>query len=339
MIPWEHVESQLEKLQNGLLKLEDLHPQTLDTLHGSMWGLNHRYKTLFAAMEEDKDKIIAYSLHRIRLLLGKNKAKFPRCEPKKPAVGLGTYGWKYDHHIIQEAVRLDVPLIDTAEGYGYGKVETELGKALQGISCNRVATKVRRDHMSEASFEMAAFRSKKKLGSIPWIFQTHFPNDRHSEAFIARMFNRLWRWGYTKHVGLGNSSIDQVELVQRNLREIHLYSIQVRYNLMDRRIEESLLPYCQERQILVIAYSPLGQQFKKLHRPILDHIAREIGCTPVQVALAWICRHPGAVPIPRTNNIRHLNENVEASQIKLTSSQISVLEEEYGKWVVHKAHP
>lgn len=82
-------------------------------------------------------------------------------------IGLGTYRWKYDCSLINQAIELGVKLIDTAESYGYGKVETELGKV--NLSDALIATKVARNHMSQGAVMNAAYRSLVRLGiaSIP----------------------------------------------------------------------------------------------------------------------------------------------------------------------------
>ena len=104
---------------------------------------------------------------------------------------------------------------------------------------------------------------------------------------------------------------------------------QVQFNLLDQRIKGALLPYCQERGILVLAYSPLGQRFKQLHRPVLDDLAHKYDSTPAQVALAWLLGHPGVMPIPRTNNLDHLQQNMEAVDLILDNEDMKLLEAEY----------
>jgi len=142
----------------------------------------------------------------------------------------------------------------------------------------------------------------------------------------------LRRAGIIVSIGLGNCSIDMIESMQSFLSDYSgdvVWSVQVKYNLIDRRIEKILLPYCQLRGILVIAYSPLGQKFSKLRRPILDIIGEQYKCTVAQVALAWILRHKGIVPIPGTNSLRHMIDNVNAINVRLDKENIEKLNQEY----------
>ena len=75
-------------------------------------------------------------------------------------------------------------------------------------------------------------------------------------------------------------------------------SNQVLYHLGSRGIEWQLLPKCQKADIMVMAYSPLGQG-PLLRKPALKKIADKHGTDPAAVALAWVLRHPGVITIPR----------------------------------------
>lgn len=329
---WETVMAELEALQKGECVYAELSPLTQDALHGTMWGLNHRYKSVQECIEIDKHSMIESSITKIRPLLALPDIKTRRRQMPRCGVGFGTYGWKYDHKLIHEAVKDGVALIDTAEGYGYGRTEEALGKALHGLSdLPGIATKVRRDHMSSAALVSAAERSNKKLGVVPH-YQLHFPHCGYSDQELGSVLVQLRRSGKIKSIGLGNCSVAMIESMQRFLSDYSgdvVHSVQVRYNLIDRRIESTLLPYCQQNGILVLAYSPLGQSFKELHKPVLDKLAKQFNSTPSQVALAWILRQPGVLPIPRTNSILHLRENIEAGYLYLSAEAIAELEEHY----------
>ena len=329
---WFKVIEELDQFQKGSIALTNLSPLTLDSLHGSMWGMNHRFISVSECISKHQEALVSYSLRRIQKLVESPAVSFRVKKISRCRVGFGTYGWKYDHKLIQRAIHFGVPLIDTAEGYGYGKVEIALGEALrksQGYV--DVTTKVSRNHMSPSAIRNAAARSKKKLGIIPH-YQLHFPHDKYTDEELGSTLVALRQQGTIRSIGLGNCSVDMVESMQQFLSDFSgdvIRSVQVRYNLMDRRIESALLPYCQKRGILVIAYSPLGQRYQDLHQPVLDTIAKKIGCEPSQVALSWLLSHPGVIPIPRTNNMKHLRSNIEASDVILSQSQIDELEQIY----------
>lgn len=316
---WSKVAQELKAFRG----LQELSPLTLDTLHGSMWGLNHRYKTLSQAMEEDSQRILDYSLQRIQDLMEEEDFTFIQRPSSRCRIGFGTYGWKYGPEVIRIAIEHGC-LIDTAEGYGYGRVEDSLGQLLTGSE--EVATKVRRDHMSPEAIKNAVTRSRRKLGLIPHV-QLHFPNNDYPMAI--KSLSILRSRGYVRSIGLGNCSVDMVESAQRFLSDYSgdvIRSVQVRYNLSDRRIEGALLPYCRKRGILVLAYSPLGQDFRQFMRPALEQVAEKHECSPAAIALAWILMHKGIMPIPRTNNPKHLLANLRAEDIELDSIDMQKLE-------------
>jgi len=249
-----------------------------------------------------------------------------------PPIGLGTYGWKYDPAIIREALDCGIRFIDTAETYGYGRVEKALGEELQDILFKLlIATKVSRNHLSYQSVLNACDRSLDRM-KIPNVdlYQVHKPNPKYPIADTMRAMVDLLDSGRIKMVGVCNYSVDQVMIARQAIHPHMLRSVQVRYNLLDRGIERALIPYCQSSGIMIIAYSPLGQKFYRiLEAPgaeVLKFMASEYGATEAQIALAWIMTQDGVVPIPRTNNLEHVAEIADAVQIELESADLDVLD-------------
>lgn len=325
---------ELNLFEKNKLNFSDLTAELKDTLYGSMMGLNLRYQTLEESLKSNKEAIVKGTRDQLEHLIRLKKVEIPYSGPlPRQEIGFGTYGWKYDRTIIEKALKLNVGLIDTAEGYGFGKVETELGKIFKEIEPrpSNITTKVSRNHMSPSALVSAANRSVEKLGVTPH-YQLHFPNLSYSDIQLGKALVQLRKAGKIKSIGLGNCSVAMIESMNNFLQTYSkdkVHSVQVSYSLIDRRIESFLLPYCQQRGILVIAYSPLGQKFKDLNRPILPVIAKKYGATPAQIALAWILSKPGVLPIPRTNNIEHLIENSESNELILEKDDIKILEEYY----------
>ena len=323
---WKQVKDEILLLStNGQLKgLSDL---TLDTLYGSMWGLNHRYTTLEEVMQKDRQKIILYSLQRINKLIDEQPFTFKQQPIFRCGVGYGTYGWKYNPAIIQLAIDR-CSIIDTAEGYGYGRVETELGKIIknyEGDNFPIVNTKVRRDHMSPSAISNSVHRSVEKLNIVPHV-QLHYPNDRYPLA--VKDLANLRRQGKVKSIGLSNCSIDMIESAQSFLSEYSgdvISSVQMSFSLVDQRIRKLLLSYCQKRGIFVMAYSPLGQKYDRLKSKLLSHIAKQYNATEAQVALAWLLSFKAVIPIPQTNNTDHLKENIESNNLILDQEDVKEL--------------
>src|SRR5439155_8780379 len=83
---------------------------------------------------------------------------------------------------------------------------------------------------------------------------------------------------------------------------------QVLYNLTRRGIEFDLLPWCRERGIPIMVYSPI-EQGRLLSHPVVRHIAEQHQSTPAQVALAWVIRQDGVIAIPQAGTPEHVREN------------------------------
>ena len=122
----------------------------------------------------------------------------------------------------------------------------------------------------------------------------------------------------------------QLQAAQKAAGRHGIVSNQVRYNLIDRTIEQDLLPYCQANGITVIAYTPLARGLSRIRTAIpnrvLDRLARETGKTPAQVALNWCLCKDRVVAIPMSNAEEHLLENCAASGWRLTAEQATLLD-------------
>ncbi len=312
--------------------IDGLNNLTIDTLHGSVYGLNYRYQSLHEVLSDvlKRKNIINYSISRIKKLIPYRNFSFKKRKPERCRIGVGTYRWDYNPKLIEYAIRMGVSLIDTAEGYGYGKVEKELGTLLQNYKCSKVNvfTKIRRDHMSHNAITRAMDRSINHLHIKPHI-QLHYPNDKYPNAitFLSDYNKR----GKIKSIGLGNCSVDMIEQSQRMINASGgiINSVQLPFSLLNFRIKKTVIKYCNARGILVIAYSPLGQDFKKLNSDFLKQIAKKYDAASSQIALSWILSHKGVLPIPQTNNINHLKENFGANNLHISKAHKKALQDYY----------
>jgi diketogulonate reductase-like aldo/keto reductase len=100
---------------------------------------------------------------------------------------------------------------------------------------------------------------------------------------------------------------------------------QLLYNLTRRSIEFDLLPWLQQRNIPVMAYSPV-EQGRLLGHKALNEVARRVGATPAQVALAWVLRQEGVVAIPKAASIAHVRENRKALDLRLDAAALAALD-------------
>ncbi|VTN08229.1 Uncharacterized oxidoreductase YtbE [Raoultella terrigena] len=108
---------------------------------------------------------------------------------------------------------------------------------------------------------------------------------------------------------------------------------QVLYHLASRGIEYDLLPWCQQQQLPVMAYSPLAQAGRLrdglMNHPALNGLAREKGVTVAQLLLAWIISHEGVMAIPKAGSIAHVKENAAALELVLDENDIAVMEQAF----------
>jgi diketogulonate reductase-like aldo/keto reductase len=102
-------------------------------------------------------------------------------------------------------------------------------------------------------------------------------------------------------------------------------SNQILYNLARRGPEWDLIPWCRERKIPIMAYSPIEQGRMLGHRALAEVAARR-GATPAQVALAWLLRQDGMMVIPKARSAAHVRENLGALDLKLEAADLATLD-------------
>ena len=265
-----------------------------------------------------------------------------------PEVGLGT--WKYSGGVepLRRGIELGAFLIDTAEMY---RTEDVVGQAVQGMGDQVfIATKVLGGHLRYDQVLRAAEGSLRLL-AIDYIdlYQIHWPNSSVPIQETMRAMENLVDSGTVKHIGVSNFSVQELEEARAAMANYPIVSNQVLYNLKRRRIERDLLPYCQQNQVTVLAYTPLasgslgtapdgqprgrglrgaaqrilGQEQQK---QALREVATEVGKTPAQVSLNWCTSRPNVIAIPKSNSVARTEENCGASGWRLNQEQVRRLE-------------
>jgi len=108
----------------------------------------------------------------------------------------------------------------------------------------------------------------------------------------------------------------------------HCAANQILYHLASRGAEWDLLPLCRRHRIAVMAYSPLGRGRLLSQRQLKD-IARRVGATPAQVALAWLVAQPGVASIPKAADSAHVRECAAAQEVVLSAQVMAELAQAY----------
>lgn len=245
-------------------------------------------------------------------------------------IGLGTWRYRGTAETLRAGIELGATLIDTAEGY---YTEDVVGEAIKGIRDKVfIASKVSGRHLAYDDVLQSAEESLYKLGTdYIDLYQIHWPNPSYPIRGTMKALGELADRGLIRFIGVSNFDIDEMEEAQSNLNNYQIVSNQVRYNLNDRSIEQDLLPYCQERDITILAYTPLddGQLTKLDNTPqmsTLEKISHETGKTMGQVALNWCISRRNVVAIPKSNGLKRTVENCGASGWRLNSEQIHRLD-------------
>jgi aryl-alcohol dehydrogenase-like predicted oxidoreductase len=251
--------------------------------------------------------------------------------------GRGVWGPPSDRNAALATLRrlpdLGVNFIDTADSYGPNVSEELIREALRPYPGLLIATKagLTRSGPDEwtpngnpAYLIAQAKGSLKRLGVDRielWQLHRIDPGVPRDDQFGA--VRRLLDEGIILHAGLSEVSVAEIEAARRVFPVV---TVQNRYNLVDRNSED-VLAYCTANKIGFIPWFPLAAG--KLTRPggVVDRIAKAHDATPGQIALAWLLEHsPVMLPIPGTLRVAHLEENVAAAALALSSEEIGELD-------------
>jgi diketogulonate reductase-like aldo/keto reductase len=109
---------------------------------------------------------------------------------------------------------------------------------------------------------------------------------------------------------------------------------QVLYHLGERTIEHRVVPWCEKHGVAVVAYSPLGSRGGFPASRELAQVAKRLGATPRQVALAFLARRPSTLVIPKSSQARHVDELAGADAVALDAAAIAAIEAAFplGPW-------
>ncbi len=248
-----------------------------------------------------------------------------------PTLGQGTWFMgesraerKAEVAALQHGMALGLTLIDTAEMYGNGGAEEVVGEAIAGRR-NEVflVSKVLPNNASLKGTVTACERSLKRLKTdCIDLYLLHWRGSYPLEETFAALqglqdAGKIRAWGV--------SNFDTADMIRASKVDGGQNCVnQVLYNLGSRGIEWDLLPWQRERNIAAMAYSPLHQTHL-LKKSGLQQLAKELGITPAQLALSWLL-HQGTIPIPKSSNLKRIEENRKAWDIALSADTLKRLD-------------
>jgi len=253
-----------------------------------------------------------------------------------PEIGLGV--WKYRGGVdpLRRGIELGAFFIDTAEMY---RTEDVVGQAVKDMRGRVfIASKVSGGHLRYDDVLRAAEASLRQLETDYMdLYQIHWPNSSVPIKETMRAMEALVDRGLIKYLGVSNFSVAQLRAAQAAMSKYPVVSNQVLYNLNRREIEDDLLPYCQQQNVTIIAYTPLDDgrlavksRFRRSQgMKAMEEIASQVGKTLAQVALNWCTSHPNVVAIPKSDSVARTEENCGASGWRLSSEQVQRLDEAF----------
>lgn len=253
-----------------------------------------------------------------------------------PVLGQGTWGWaerperrQDEIAALHTGIDLGMTLVDTAEMYGNGAAEELLGEALAGRRDDVfLVDKVLPSNASKKAAIEACERSLRRLRTdridlylLHWRGGT--PLTETLEAF-----EELRQAGRIRHWGVSNFDAgDMSELVDVPGGGA-VATDQVLYNLTRRGIEYDLLPWCRDRGVPVMAYSPI-EQGRMLGHSALHEVADRRGTSTAQIGLAWLLRNRCLSAIPRASTPAHVRDNHAALDLRLSEDDVAVLDDAF----------
>lgn len=251
-----------------------------------------------------------------------------------PALGQGSWHLAQGRHpavVEEEALRtgisLGMTLIDTAELYGGGTAE----KLISGVIAGRrnevfVVSKILPTHAAGDGIARACEASLERLGTDYLdLYLLHWRERNTDLLHVVAGFEDLRARGKIRAWGVSNFKVSDMEDLLRVPGGDRCAANQVRYNLESRSIEYDLLPWCQQHQIAVIAYSPLG-----VGSLVRDSTLEEIGtahhCAATAIALAWAIRSGNVIAIAESGSPLHVRENAAALSLTLSPQDLEMLD-------------
>ncbi|HRK95376.1 MAG TPA: aldo/keto reductase [Rhodospirillales bacterium] len=268
---------------------------------------------------------------------------------------------------IHRALDLGVTFLDTADMYGVGRNEELVGKAIAGRRGQVfLATKFGNVRGADGSFggvdgrpeyvRQACEASLRRLGveTIDLYYQHRVDADTPIEETVGTMAE-LVQEGKVRFLGLSEAGAGTI----RRAHAVHpITALQTEYSLWSREVEDQILPTCRELGVGFVPYSPLGRGFLtgqikrpedlaeddyRRHSPRfqgsnfqrnldlvarIEALAKAKGCSPAQLALAWVlAQGEDIVPIPGTRRRRNLEENVGALDVTLAAEELQHIDE------------
>ena len=250
-----------------------------------------------------------------------------------PKLGLGTWRMgevtkqrQSETDALRHGLDLGISLIDTAEMYGEGGAEQVIAPAIADRRAEVfLVSKVYPHNASRQGAIAACERSLRRLNTdyldlylLHW--RGSIPLAETLEAFQS-----LQRSGKIRSYGVSNFDSEDMAEASHLPGGTAIATNQVLYNLMRRGVEWDLLPWCRQRQIPIMAYSPV-EQGRLLQNRTLQSIAQQRGVSAAQLAIAWLLHQDNVIVIPKASRLEHIQQNRAAIDLQLSAAELTALD-------------
>jgi diketogulonate reductase-like aldo/keto reductase len=243
-------------------------------------------------------------------------------------LGQGRHPQPVEEEALRTGISLGMTLIDTSGNYGSGRSEQFLSHVIAGQR-DRIflVSKVEGDEVTGDGIARACAASLARLGTEYLdLYLMHWPPPSAQFAGMVVAFEQLRAAGKIRAWGVSNFNVGQMEDLFRVPDGHRCATNQVAYSLNNRRIERDLLPWCQQHNLPVMAYSPLGgDKNLVIGDRTLAQVGTTHGCSAAAVALAWVMRSGSVIAIPESGSPAHVKDNAVALSIALTPQDLQTL--------------
>ncbi|MGX5802210.1 aldo/keto reductase [Bradyrhizobium sp. Arg314] len=250
-----------------------------------------------------------------------------------PVLGQGTWKMGEDRRrradevaALKLGLDLGITLIDTAEMYASGRAEEVVSEAIAGRRDETfLVSKVLPSNASRAGVKRACENSLKRLATDRIdLYLLHWPGSVPLSETVEA-FEALKAEGKIRHWGVSNFDTDEMEKLVGLASGSNVQTNQVLYNLSRRGLEFDLEPWCRQRGIPLMAYSPV-EQGALARNARLAAVASRHNATAAQIALAWAMAQEGVIAIPKAGRQEHVRQNAAALDIELTPEDLAELD-------------
>lgn len=241
-----------------------------------------------------------------------------------PVIGLGT--WQSTGQdcvdVVSQGLKMGYEHIDTAQAYDN---EKEVGQGIKqsGVARDKffLTTKIFPDDMKfEPEKLMAA--AKRSLENLDTdyvdLLLLHWPDDRVPLSETIPTLCELQKQGLTRNIGVSNFNIANI-IEAEKYADVPIVVNQVEFHPFIK--QNTLQTFLNNHHILLEAYSPLARG-DVFDNETIKEIAEKHGVTPAQISLAWILSDKNRVAIPKTSNPKHLQGNLDAINVQLSSDEL-----------------